>query len=323
MKLNKLKKLLSWRLIGPLAVILVFWWAGPVKIVSILAGTNWKLMGIAVSLAIPLALIKGLRWKLLLNGEKIQIGFNECTSMYSMGMTMAAVTPGRVGDFIKVLPLMQKGCNVGKAVACNIIDRLLDVGVILLVGYLGMWYFSQYFAHQLFIVNLTAVAILCLIVVLIFRRHLIKRLAIKVVPKKHRQAVRESWKEVVKGLIGQGGKLLVWLFLCTIFFWMIQFSAAFLCAKAIGIDIPFIYFCACIAVVTVASFMPITVAGAGTRDAILIVLLAQIGTERQESVAISSLILVVYVLNCAIFFIISMCLKKKTIDSKMDVTDTF
>ena len=54
--------------------------------------------------------------------------------------------------------------------------------------------------------------------------------------------------------------------------------------------------------------MPITVAGVGTRDAILVLLLGRIGISRQGSVALSSLVLAVFVANCVVFYLISAAL---------------
>jgi uncharacterized membrane protein YbhN (UPF0104 family) len=59
----------------------------------------------------------------------------------------------------------------------------------------------------------------------------------------------------------------------------------------------------------VISLLPITVAGVGTRDAAFILLLGQIGIERQESLALSALILAVFLVNCAVLYVISVVLK--------------
>ena len=72
-----------------------------------------------------------------------------------------------------------------------------------------------------------------------------------------------------------------------------------------SLDIPFIYLSACATVATVLSLLPITVAGVGTRDAVFILLLGQIGIARQESLALSTLALAVFLINCVIFYIIS------------------
>jgi uncharacterized membrane protein YbhN (UPF0104 family) len=144
----------------------------------------------AAILALPMALLKGARWKSLLNGQGIEITFREGTSSYSRAMVMAAVTPGRVGDFVKVFPLLEKGCGLGAAVAYNVIDRLLDVGFVLLTGYAGMWYFYHCFAEQLWFVNLAVLAGLVFGLAVALNKRFIKRAVMKLVPARHRTASR-------------------------------------------------------------------------------------------------------------------------------------
>ena len=80
---------------------------------------------------------------------------------------------------------------------------------------------------------------------------------------------------------------------------------------SLGLDISYIYLSACATVATGLSLLPITIAGVGTRDAVFIVLLGQIGIARQESLALSSLALAVFLVNCAIFYIISVVFENR------------
>ena len=93
--------------------------------------------------------------------------------------------------------------------------------------------------------------------------------------------------------------------LWTVVFWLVQFYAIYLCGLALALDISFVYLSACAAVGMVLSLLPITVAGVGTRDAVYILLLGQIGIARQQSLALSGLVLAVFLSNCVVFYIIS------------------
>jgi len=306
MKNATLKKVLSWRLIGPAAVVAAVFWAGPAEIWAVLSGARLPVVAGAMLLAVPLAVIKGIRWRLVLKVYEIDLPPGESTAMYAMGMTMAAVTPGHLGDFVKVLALTDRGHGLGRSVAANVVDRLLDVGFVLAIGYAGMWYFSQHFSARLRIAGLAFAAVLVVLVVLAARLHWVRAAAMRLVPSRFRAALAASWDETVSGLWRHGHQRSALLLVLTAGFWAVQFSAAYLCAAAIGLDVPFVYLSACLAVVTVASFVPITVAGAGTRDAILLVLLGQIGVARERSLALAGLILATFVSNCAVFYLISL-----------------
>ncbi|MBN1346282.1 MAG: flippase-like domain-containing protein [Phycisphaerae bacterium] len=310
MRLDRLRGLASWRLLGPIAVVLAVVWAGPAQVWSVLSKADLTLVGAAVALAIPFALLKGARWRSLLVGQGVEISFRESTSMYAMGMVMAAVTPGHVGDFLKIVPLVDRGCSLGRAVAYNVLDRLLDVTFVFLAGYAGLWYFSAIFASELWVANLAILVGLLIGGVLIARRGTVKSIAIRLVPERYRDAVRECWSEIVAGSVRgrtlRGIRLALW----TAAFWPLQFLAGYLCARAVGVDVPFLYISACVAVGTIVSFLPITVGGAGTRDAAFIVLLGQIGIRRPESLAVSSLLLAVFLANCLGFYVISVLMQR-------------
>jgi uncharacterized membrane protein YbhN (UPF0104 family) len=78
---------------------------------------------------------------------------------------------------------------------------------------------------------------------------------------------------------------------------------------ALEFDVSFVYFSACAVIAMVFSLLPITVAGVGTRDAAFILLLGQIEIARQESLALSSLILAIFLVNCGVLYLISAILK--------------
>jgi len=313
MKFKRLQKIALWRFIGPVVVVAAIWWAGPTKVWAVLSNASPMLVVGAVALSIPLALIKGIRWQILLRNYDIELSFRDSTSMYATGMVLSAVTPGRVGDMVKIVMLIKKGCGIGKAIASNIFDRLFDLAFVLLVGYGGMWYFSQNFTSQLQIVNIIFVIVLVLLVVLAFKRQLIKKLAMRLIPDQYRSAAIESWNEIISGFLKSRTRRIFWLILWTIVFWLVQFSAIYLCGLALEVDVSFIYLSACAAVAMVLSLLPITVAGVGTRDTIYILLLGQIGIARQQSLALSSLVLVVFLVNCVVFYLISVIFKSNII----------
>jgi len=305
MNFERLKKIPFWRFIGLLAVVVVIYFAGPAKVWAVLSKADIRLISAAVGLAIPMAIIKGIRWQLLLHSYDVKLTFRESTAMYAIGMVLSAVTPGRVGDFVKIVLLIKKGCSIGKAIASNILDRIFDVAFVLLAGYVGMWYFSKYFASQLQVVNIVFAAFLIVLAALVVKRHLMKKLALKFVPKQFKQAAVDSWNQIVGGLLKNKFSRMFWLSLWTIIFWMIQFFALYLCAKAVAIEVSFLYFSACAAVGMILSLLPITVAGVGTRDATYILLLGQIGISQQQSIAASTLVLGVFIFNCVVFYAFS------------------
>jgi uncharacterized protein (TIRG00374 family) len=308
MSWRSLRKLLSWRLLGPLAVAAAIWWAGPTKILAVLSGADPVPLVVALMLAVPQAAIRGCRWHVLLRGFRVQIRLTESVAMYAMGMTLGAVSPGKVGDFVKILALRQRGCRLGLAVACNVFDRVLDVAFIVLAGYAGMWYFSQYYASQLRVANLAAVAVLVVLALVVLNRRIVAKMGRRLVPERYRPAVADSWNEMVGHFAGRGLTRTLHLMAWTTASWTVQFLAFWLCSVALRLDVPFLYLAACATIVSLSSFVPITVAGVGTRDAVFVLLLGQRGLTSQQSLALSSLVLAVFLTNAAVSYVVSAAL---------------
>jgi uncharacterized protein (TIRG00374 family) len=309
MKSKWLRKVPLWRLIGPVIVVAAIWWAGPGKVWGVLSKADVRVVAAVLLLSIPMITVKAVRWRILLHCYGIELGFRDSVSMYATGIVFSAVTPGRVGDMVKILMLIKRGCSAGKAIACNILDRLFDVTLIVITGYAGMWYFSGQFGAHLHVVNIVIVVVVGLLVVFVLKRHLIKKMAIKLVPAQYQPAAKESWNEIVGGFWRNPVGRLLSLGLWTVLFWCVWFCAMYLCAMALGLDVSFTYMGACAVIAMLFSLLPITVAGIGTRDAAFILLLGQIGIERQESLALSALILAVFLVNCAVLYVISVVLK--------------
>ena len=103
MKSKWLQKVPLWRLIGPVIVVAAIWWAGPGKVWGVLSSADVRVVAAVLLLSIPMVTIKAVRWRILLSCYGIELGFRDSVSMYATGIVFSAVTPGRVGDMVKIL----------------------------------------------------------------------------------------------------------------------------------------------------------------------------------------------------------------------------
>ena len=82
---------------------------------------------IAALLFIPLMIaVKAMRWRLLLQAQGVEYPLGKCIEVYSIGIFWGIVTPGRLGDFVKVLYLKRHGLNVLHGLFSVVGDRLFD-----------------------------------------------------------------------------------------------------------------------------------------------------------------------------------------------------
>ena len=157
MNWKRLGSILSWRLIGPVAVVAVIAWAGPRQVWEVITRADPTLIAAAVALAVPLTILRGIRWRLLLGAQQIALTYRESICMYAIGMVIGAVTPGRIDtpmiwdvsaevneQYIRNIPLARLGSAA--EVADGILFLLSDqasyiTGMVMDInGGLGMFY---------------------------------------------------------------------------------------------------------------------------------------------------------------------------------------
>ena len=105
----------------------------------------------AVLLLLPMIVIKAYRWNYLKRTQKINYKLSDSILMYGAGIYLGLLTPGRVGDFIKVLYLKNHGNSVGKSFVSVFIDRIADLLFLIIFGYVGMFFFIHLFKKQVYI----------------------------------------------------------------------------------------------------------------------------------------------------------------------------
>ena len=63
--------------------------------------------------------------------------------IYMSSLYVSFITPGRVGEFLKALYLKSdKGINVSKGFSSVLVDRLFDLYLLIILGFIGLWQFD-------------------------------------------------------------------------------------------------------------------------------------------------------------------------------------
>ncbi len=77
---------------------------------------------------------KVLRWRGLLRATGVELPLREAAEAYVAGMAAGAVTPGRVGELVRLAGPAAKGRPLAALALTTAVDRLLDLAVLGLVG---------------------------------------------------------------------------------------------------------------------------------------------------------------------------------------------
>ena len=271
------------------------------ELAVLLANINPIYLAPALLLFIPLLVIKAMRWQLLMKAQDIGYSLRDSTIMYAAAMYIGVITPGRMGDFIKIFYLKGDNYPFGKSFATVLQDRLFDIGSLLLLGYAGMLLFITLFEKAIIILSVIFVVTFVLVIFLIYKKELglgiLKYVSSNFIPEGYRENAKAGFLDFYKAIKTLNTKHLVLAIFMTFLGWVLYFLTMYLLALSIDINIPFLYLATCVSIAAVITLIPISISGIGTRDATLIVLFSYLGLSKETAIAFSMMILLMYAVN--------------------------
>ena len=268
----------------------------------------------AIMLLFPIFFLSALRWHYLLGLQKINYPFVSALLVNQSSNFIAFVSPGRIGELIKVFYL-KKDLNipVSRSIPSVVVPRIMDVFVLLVCCFWGL---SSYSTNARIVIILAAFS--CVGFLLYFFK-------LKI-PKNWTGGnkgqrfwkslfyfIRTSYLEC-RSIISI--KLSIVLVI-TIAIYLILFYLSYMLSKAMGLDINISTVVSIVSVGNILSYLPISISGIGTRDAGYIFLFSQIGRTQEEAIVFSNLILISFYLLGGILGLICYTIKPISL-SKLD-----
>ena len=215
--------------------------------------------------------------------------------MYSVGQFVAQITPGRIGDLVRVIYLKNDGHNLTRSFATVILDRTSDMTFMLLTSYLSMYVFLNYFPKEFLWMSILMVMSIVALIVLLLNRSILRRLFYisfnYFVPDKYREEIKSHLLNLISDIKGIKPSKLLILFILTTASWMFYFFQMYVLAIALNIPISFLYTIVCISITSLVLLLPISISGIGTRDVSLIFLFSIIGISKELAISYSLLYL--------------------------------
>lgn len=285
----------------------------------ILLGADPLTLVAAFLLILPMMALKTIRWRRLQRISTIRPGdFASSLLAYMTGMYAGLVTPGRVGEFLRVKHLTDAGAPLGPAMSTVIWDRLIDIAGLLFMGLLALGPLAAQFRGLYFGLLVLTLA-LAVGIPLVLRGG--GRVGVATRSALHRLSGRGGGVGRRLGEIGAAlaetlgrigpSEALVLLGL-TLAGWVIYYFQAWLLATTLGIPLGLFPLVVSVTAAAVAAFVPVSISGLGTRDAALVVLLGRFGRPSEEAVALSTLVFLVLVANALLGLLASQWLHRRT-----------
>ena len=254
-------------------------------LLDLLARTDWALFGLAAGMAFPMFWLKSERWRYLLRDQGIQLSSSEAYSVYLRSYYIGIITPARAGEFGKAWHIQQQGYSFSAGLLTTLVDRLLDMIIILIAGLVGIFSLAL-LDDASRLLTLATIPVLFVLMVLplwpagwrFIGRWLPAGGRINRMTDQFAEATALlRWQQILIGL------------LLTIIAYAITFFECWLVARALQIDVSYTFIIFAVSVAGLVSLLPISLAGLGTRDAAFIILFASQGVASADALAFSIL----------------------------------
>ena len=263
---------------------------------TILRGADWKLCLAALAAFLIMIYLKGVRWSYLLKMQGYRYPVWQSFLVYLVSMYWGNITPGRAGDFIKVLYLKEDlKMPAGVAMASVLVDRVFDLYILLILGCLGILIYPMPADPRLIQLVWIFFGFLLLATFMAFNKRigevLVKAIFQRMMGKNLKEKTGQAFEHFHEGMEAfYKPALAVPVILSFAAYW-IAFLACSWLAQSVGLNISLFYLAFCISIVNIVSLL--TFLGMGTRDGALILLFGLIGIGKEQAMAYSLLLLFV------------------------------
>ena len=252
-------------------------------------------------------IIRSYAWQYILRLMRIRYPLSRCFLVYCAGQFVGQVTPGRLGDLVRVVYLKKDGYNLIRPLITVLLDRISDITFVLLASYLSMYIFIDYFFEEIIWISLLIFISIIIIILALLNGRLVKRLVYTtldlITPKRYRHVLRSNISELFKEMKRIKFSRLIAFFMMITTAWLFYFFQMYILVIAMDIPINFWYTVVIISVTGMVVLLPISVSGIGTRDLSFIFLLGLMGVSRELALSYSLMALVFNLVPAVIGFI--------------------
>lgn len=288
------------RLVGPVLLVLVVWRLGDVRVLAALLGRATLLPLLAAcALNAPNLHLKVVRTQVIarLSGHRYSTRAAWRAMLPSLFLGM--VTPGRVGDALRIQYLRRDvGVGYADGLAMVVIDRLCDLYVLAAFVALAAARFAALLEGTLGFVTWVGVGGTVLLPLLLLVPGPADR-ALAFLAQRFPLGAEASARflGVLRALMVPR---LAWAVPLTIAAFAVNYLQGWLVAKALGLPLAYVDVVHLMAVASLLGLLPISISGAGVREAFLALVFPALGLAPEGGVAFGILLFAVIYVACSV-----------------------
>jgi hypothetical protein len=288
-------------LVLPLVGLVTFIWImrgiGVSNVIDVVRGVDPRKLLIFPFFTAFIIWMHGLRWRSLLGMVGIDYPLWRSSIVWTIGFFGAAITPAKVGDALRAYYLSRDtDRDFAACFATVVVDRLLDIVVMMGLGVVSLLLFSYYYIRLASIwIIVAAVPVIGGLMYLFFHRELMRRFFgpffRTLVPARYRDELSLHFNGFydAMGIYVRGWRKTGPGFVYTILFWLAVLFMAYAIIRVLDLNITFGYIALRLPLLTLVETIPVSIAGLGTREAAAIYFFSVVGVGGSEAVAFSLL----------------------------------
>jgi len=274
-----------------------------------LAGLQWGWLPLIYALFLLNTTISSWKWKMLLAADGVKVPLSRLLSSYLIATFFNLFLPSSIGgDAYRVVDT-GKHSGSAKSFASVLADRLTGFLALAIWGLLFSaigW--SRLPDKRILWLPVLVFGLMGLMVfALVQRRMLVAMLGLFRID---RLAKLNAFIHRVLDSIARyhgDSRLMAKVFSISMLFQILAITIIFCISRSLGWQVPFIYFCIFVPLITLGEALPISIFGIGVRDGLYVFFFAQAGVSREEALAMALvyvLITVVYSLSGGVLFLL-------------------
>ena len=276
---------------------------GPTLLVALLATTDLNALmkslsrvdimwwAVALSTWLVIACLKGLRWRLMCLDQGIILGAGRACRWYLAGLFLGGVSPGRVGELIKVTYLRRLGHATGKALFSTVMDRVWDILIMPAMALMAVLSMGVGVSGLAQVSALMIGPILAAMLLLGRGRRLLLLPLRRLVPQTYRKQATVTLDDFLGEFETITLAQSVWAGGITVLSWLMYVAAAQALCIGLGLDVALETTAAAVLGAALVGLLPITISGVGTRDAVFVFFFQSVGLAVHDAIALATLML--------------------------------
>lgn len=290
---DETKKKLNLKIIGFAILVWILFQADIGKVITTLKQSAPGLLLLAFIFMIIHIFIKFMRYQYILKQLQIHVPLLIIFRFSLAALYLSFVTPGRIGELAKAYFIHKSyETSLYKPLASSIVDRIFDVYMLLLTALFGFIVINPEGVNSRLMITIIVV---CGLLPFFAMSSAVRKRCISIISLvEKRFHDSPSWSNQIDRFLSTVRKLFswksVWPLLATIFAYALFFLSCFFMVLSIGIPLTVHEVAVFVACANILSFLPISFAGIGTREAALIFFFSRSGLSSESALAFSTLI---------------------------------